>query len=180
MGFKAETRRIGPYEYKVTQMGAIKGRAVSLRLIKCFLPFFTEVMQGEPVKGKSKKKIVEEAKEGKIDLKNLEWLGSALSKLELNEDDLTYLCDAFSPLTFVMLPDGRNPRLDHIFDEHFAGHYVDLVKWLIFCVQVNFADFTDAALSAGSAAPNNEPTPMGAQSSKSPFPTASTGSSGAS
>jgi hypothetical protein len=55
----------------------------------------------------------------------------------LTEDDMNYLVGAFSPTTMVM----GSGQLDKIFDIHFAGRMMSMLKWLFFCMEVNYADF---------------------------------------
>lgn len=38
------------------------------------------------------------------------------------------------------------PKLKHVFGNHFAGRYAHMSKWLFECVKVNFADFLDESL----------------------------------
>lgn len=56
------------------------------------------------------------------------------------------------------------PRLDQVFDDHFAGRYDAMFEWLVFALQVNFADFTNALpellqrlVAGGKANPTNPP-----------------------
>lgn len=56
----------------------------------------------------------------------------------LNEADLKYLCETFAKLTTFSLGDGKEPVLFPVFDEHFSATYDRLVKWLMFCLEVNF------------------------------------------
>jgi hypothetical protein len=44
-------------------------------------------------------------------------------------------------LTEVLTPEGKRPQLSDIYNEHFSGHYDELVDWLVFCVQENFESF---------------------------------------
>ncbi len=125
--FKTDSKTIGGLEYRVSQLGAVKGRAVFLRIVKLVGPAIASVVKG-----------------GKIDMKNVD-LGDLFKRVELTEEDLTFFCDAFAEKTFVVLPDKKAPRLDHVFDAHFAGKYGDMMQWLVFCVSVNFADFFVAA-----------------------------------
>ena len=133
--FNAETKKIGGCEYKVTQLGAVKGRGAFLRLVKCLGP----MLAGLAGKG---------GKVADIDV------GALFSRLDLTEDDLTFFCDTFAEKTFVTLPDGKMPRLDKVFDEHFAGSYSYMVQWLAFAVKVNFADFFDGLSSAPASPPD--------------------------
>jgi hypothetical protein len=130
--FKTEEKKIGDCTYRVSQVGAIAGRAAFLKLVKAAGPLLGGMVDK---KGKVS---------GDFDL------GSMFEKVNLTESDLTYFCDLFSEKTFVVLPDGKTPRLDApgFFDSHFAGRYLEMVQWLAFCVGVNFAGFFGGALSA--------------------------------
>src|SRR5882762_6056011 len=55
-------------------------------------------------------------------------------------EDFNFFCDTFSPVTYVQLGD-KEPRLDSIFDAHFAGEYEALVTWVRFCLKANFPSF---------------------------------------
>lgn len=55
----------------------------------------------------------------------------------LTEEDMNYLREAFAPTTLVM---GKG-QLDKIFDIHFAGQMMSMLKWLFFAMEVNFSDF---------------------------------------
>jgi hypothetical protein len=135
--FKTEERVIGGLTYKVSQLGAIKGREAFLRLFKCLGPMAGTL-----------------ANKGEVDL------ATALQRLEMTAGDLAYFCDLFAEKTFVVLEDKRAPRLDNVFDTYFAGKYLDMVQWLAFAVEVNFRDFWGAAKErAAAAAPPSEPMP---------------------
>ena len=73
------------------------------------------------------------------------YLPAVFEKLALSEADLGYFCEKFGSCSFVHLEDGKLPRLDKVFDDHFAGRTGAMVKWLVFAVEVNFADFLDGA-----------------------------------
>ena len=129
MAFKTESKIIGGLEYKVSQLGAIKGRTAFLRLVKALGPVVGGLVDPKGAPRQS------------LDLADM------FGKLALTDADLTYFCDIFSEKTFVV-KGSQMPRLDNVFDDHFAGRYLDMVQWLAFCVQVNFADFFGGALIA--------------------------------
>jgi hypothetical protein len=70
----------------------------------------------------------------------------------------------------------RKPNLEgEIFDDHFAGRYVSMTKWLAECIILNFADFLgDKSLDQLVG----DLTKEGKERFARRFPTASTGSSG--
>ena len=133
---KTEAKTIGGYTYQVTQLGAKQGVSVAARLARILSPVIGGV-EGKP-SGAA--------------------LGSGLKAAlaGLDEKDLIALSDAFAALTEVTGGEfeSRTPKLAPMFDEHFAGHYGDLVNWLLFCVEVNFASFLD---EVGIALPESLP-----------------------
>ncbi len=102
---------IGKYKYSVTQLGATDSRKVLMRITKVF--------------------------------------GSGMGAKEpiprmlaaLNDDDVQFLCDTFSAVTCVQMNEKQAPQLNTIYEEHFAGNIMGQLKWLAFCVEVNFGDF---------------------------------------
>lgn len=139
-GKTPETRSIGSSDYTVHPHGAVKGRALLLRLTKMMAPVFGGVTQAN--------------------------LGDKLSSVldGFTEADLTFFCDEFAPKTFVNV-DGGEIQLSKIFDLHFQDNYLEMVKWLQFAVEVNFGTFfreaatamKDALKSAASAATAKAP-----------------------
>lgn len=123
---KTEKRLIGDHEYTVTQLGAVQGRKALARLAKFIGPAVGSLSSKDE--------------------------SAALSRLAegLNEADVDYFCDLFAPLTSVQIGD-KAPLLSSVFDGHFAGEYLALVRWLVFCFEVNFGNFFAAALRAAKA-----------------------------
>jgi hypothetical protein len=72
-------------------------------------------------------------------------VGPALAKLteSLSEDDLVAICDPLAQNTFVRTGPSQTPILAKIFDDHFAGKYDLMAKWLVFALEVNFGSFFD-------------------------------------
>lgn len=103
---RTEKREIQGSTYEVTQLGAITGSKVFVRVLKLLGPVFTT---------KDTSKLFE----------------------ALHEEDLTYLCNTFAPLTMVQ---GQG-QLDKIFDVHFTGRYMAMLQWLFFNLELNFGDF---------------------------------------
>jgi hypothetical protein len=126
---KTESRQIGNSIYEVRMLGASKGREVITYLIK----------NAGPVVGA----LVEEANLSRktIDTKDL---SRALQELggRLGKDDLTMLCRTFGECTQVGTDQGGMIPLTLDKQElHFAGEYMEMMKWLGFCLELNFSDF---------------------------------------
>lgn len=137
--FKVETLRIGAHAYKVTQLDAVTGRRAFARLVKLIGPAMAKLKDGE-----------EEA--ALVDL---------LSRIE--ESDLDYFCDTFSPVTEVSGGQYSKaaPQLDTVFLTHFAGEYLAMTQWLVFCIKVNFRSFfagADQAMGAMAGSASTSPT----------------------
>lgn len=122
-GFKQDTKRIGAFSYKVTQLDAVTGRRAFTRMLKVVGPAFAKLDDG---------------------------VGPAFTELvqRLDEDDVDHFCELFAKITEVSggdLATGAEPYLSTIFGVHFAGRYLELTQWLVFCFEVNFASFFGGA-----------------------------------
>jgi hypothetical protein len=51
------------------------------------------------------------------------------------------LCEAFAKTTRVVTGTNQERVLGDIFDDHFAGKYGAMIKWVIACLEVNFGSF---------------------------------------
>lgn len=149
MGLKSEDRQIGDYNYTVTQLGAVKGSEVMVRL--------ANVLGKVVSKGSNLK----------------EALASVASSLA--PADLQFLCDAMATRTLVSGGEYKGPvELPRVFDMHFAGKYLEMLRWLSFALEVNFGGFFRGIGERAEAAL------AGLDSSKSDSPNMLTGSSGGS
>src|SRR5438105_8238745 len=118
MAIENKVKEIGGNQYKVFQFGARKGRTVLFRLFKVLGPGLSALAQAD---------------------KASDALGPALMALaeSANEDDFTYLCDACAEVTKLIqtasFSDGKTQEIEQdlnkVFDEHFRGKYVDMVRW---------------------------------------------------
>jgi hypothetical protein len=114
-------------EYELTQLGAVEGRRLWLRLLR--------VITG-PIK--------ELAASPALDERSFT-LAVALVVEHLDDETAEALYAAFSKTARVRQGE-RWPTLEGaIFDIHFAGRYLSMTKWLAECVLFNFADFLGEA-----------------------------------
>lgn len=139
--FKVESKRIGVHDYKVTQLDAVTGRRVFTRLVKLIGPSLAKLEGGGEAK-----------------------LGAALAELlgQLDEQSVDYFCDTFGAVTEVSGGQyGKAaPQLDTVFVTHFAGEYLAMTQWLIFCMKVNFSSFfAGAGLLVGQLAASGSSSP---------------------
>jgi len=117
-----KTKSIGGKNYEVYELGAKKGRQVLTRLLRHLGPAVGAM-------GDTK---------GDAEAKTLAGLGKLVESL--TEADVDYFCDTFAAVTSVEM-EGRMPLLSDVFDLHFKADYLNMFKWLAFCLQVNFGSF---------------------------------------
>jgi hypothetical protein len=62
---------------------------------------------------------------------------------DMSDADLDYFCELFGKYTKLIQPDGKKPVLGPIFSTHFSGAdgWFEMVKWLAFCLGLNFGPF---------------------------------------
>lgn len=115
-----KTKQIGGHGYEVTQLGAIEGRRVFARLAQVMGGMVGALAAG--------------GKPNPVDA----FRSFAES---MTPEVMDFFCDTFSKVTQVHRPDGKVLFLKDVFDDHFADNYGELVEWLAFCLEVNFASF---------------------------------------
>lgn len=124
MAVEIKSKQIGDCTYRVRQLPAVQGRKVLVRLMKMFGPALGSMESNGNAEGNV-----------------LQMLSTALENLD--EDMFDSLCDTFAKYTEFELPNGNYIGLGEqgMFDQHFTGKMGQMTQWLVFCVQVNFADF---------------------------------------
>lgn len=60
---------------------------------------------------------------------------------EFNATKFLAACKAFADHTMLRKEDGKEPELSDVFEDHFAGNYLDMMEWFAFCVEHNYANF---------------------------------------
>lgn len=138
MALPTKSKQIGENTYSVTAFGAKQGRVIFARLTNLLGPLV-----------RSFKSIADDVAEGKdVDKGNviIDAIAEACSTLPPKE--FASLCDEFATYTEVTRPDGTAPRLDNIFDIHFAANYMEMILWFTFVLEVNFKDFFTGPLIA--------------------------------
>lgn len=118
MSIEKCTIEIGPHTYTVTQLDALKGRKAFVKLVHCLGPAFSSTTPQEVIS-------------------NL--------LANLREEDMEHFCDLFAGVTSVTGGEyaDREPQLGTktVFGTHFAGNYLAMFEWLVFCVTSNFGSF---------------------------------------
>jgi hypothetical protein len=158
MARKVETFALDGEHYRVTQLGAVDGRRLIVRLIKTMAPLLRGVeMAGAKPTPQGVLSRVLETSDGKV-------FGAVADFLqEFDGAFFEELCEKFASATEVRVTDGsteRWPTLSTtVFDEHFAGRYGLMLRWFVRCLALNGADFLSAFSSMsrpspGAAAPS--------------------------
>lgn len=146
---ETEKRSIDGHEYTVTQMGFADQRRVLALLTKKLGPGLAVGLGGLlSALGREKGTSV-------LDL-DFEELSQGIVRLiqDLDEADLLVLEEAFGKTSTVRKSDGKTPFLTSDNIGHFRGRMLAYFKWLAFCVEVNYADFFDAARSLRASEPH--------------------------
>jgi hypothetical protein len=153
---EARRKEIGGVTYEVTQLPFAQARKVLVLLSKKVVPGLSMALAGV-VSATAREGADGVAQTAVSDIA----AGAARLVQDLDEPDLIALEDAFGPCTKLILPDGKTPILTAPNRaEHFkGGSLYSYFAWLAFAIEVNYADFFDAAaplLGAGlRGAPSN-------------------------
>ncbi len=124
MSVQVKKFAIDGVNYELTQLGAKKGRKIWLKLMQIIAPSLRTLG--------SFKKVDQEA--------IVIALAAAVENLDADTAEELYI--EFGATCTVMLPTGNTPNLtEQVFDQHFAGNYIAMSKWLWECVAFNFASF---------------------------------------
>lgn len=149
---ESKKKRIGKHEYDVTQFGSSMGRKVLVKLLRLVGPAAAEAFSS-----------------GKGDRG-----GAAIAALAsaMNEEDFEEIYDAFAKASRVEVAPNKWPLVSDVGELHFAGNYAEMLGWLAFGLEVNYANFFGGLGIKGIADAAD------AMASASESPTVSIGSSG--
>ena len=161
---ESKQHNINGFTYTISQLGAKEGRRVLARILRSVAGAATAA--GEL------------AKEGG-DATEAALSGVAKLVENLSDADVDYLCDTFAATTTVG-PEGKDValQLKDCFNEHFAGRYGDMVKWLWASLETNYGSFLGGLGLDVGALVGKAKTALTATKSSTPVsPTAPSGSS---
>jgi len=144
---KFETQVIGDCSYTVTQLTAGAGLPVFSRLLSVLAILNADSFASEEA--------------------FLAGVANVLRDPKLSEH-LEAFCAAFRGSTQVNL-NGNMIALDALYDEHFAGKYIELIQWLMFCIKLNFATSFLEAIRKGRDLMQSFPVESGSSKSQSPL-----------
>jgi len=123
---------IGEHTYYVTQLGTKSGLRKLVQMAKMLGPGMGAFVGG-----------VGRGNQGDLESALAQGFGEAVHEMavRLDEVQISALVDEFAKNTTVRVSDELQPRLSDIFDDHFAGRYDAMVRWLRFCWEINFSSF---------------------------------------
>ncbi|NIQ97428.1 MAG: hypothetical protein GWN87_27080 [Desulfuromonadales bacterium] len=131
---------IGGYRYRVTMLPAKLGFRMTVMLTKTLVP----MLGGISVK--KGQKVADLMNEDVSSFLDFGRLAERLSK-NIDEENVQTLVNALAESTDIFgkgdrgeFGDAGAPLSEH-FDDHFAGRYRNLLRWLAFAMKVNFGDF---------------------------------------
>lgn len=122
MSERVKEKTIGKHRYRVALFGARQGQRMLTKLTKKAAPVLGALAEAGTLSGAG--------------------LGKAAEALgaQLSEEDFDSIAAEFADVTDVKVGD-KWPRLSHVYDEHFAGNYAELLEWLKFAIEANYSDF---------------------------------------
>lgn len=151
MALLTKTVTIGSDVYEITQLKTSDGLPIYSRLLKVLGPMVRATLADPAIVGGVKASTEgSDAVSGAAGIKIANVVLQGFESLETAF--LLELADTFKKVTKVQLMAG-GPMVDmaagDIFDQHFAGRYAQLTKWLLAHLHLNFTDFLAGLASAG-------------------------------
>jgi hypothetical protein len=129
---QSQERTIGGTTYKVTQLGASTGLQLLVRLTKVLGPSIGELTKtgGANI----------------LDAKG-DAVAGAIAKLaeHLTYEDLAHTCDVLGEFTEILNGAKAMKLTREARELHFAGNYGELMRWIVFALEVNFGSFFGAS-----------------------------------
>jgi hypothetical protein len=150
---KIKSEPIDGFTYEVTQLGAVEGKRIYAQVLKMVLPALGAALKGRDLAGISKADVAGMALD-----EIARALVGALDGLDPIIDAMMKTTDIYGPgFGDAGAPMARN------FDDHFAGRYAAMTRWVLFALKTQLWDFFGdnasvqsmlAGLVAGKASPS--------------------------
>lgn len=141
---KIKSHDIDGYTYTVVQLPATVGRKLSVEFARAIVPAVAALVGDKTDGGGVSGSELQGLMGKKVDAAGLQ---KALDSLFANLPDtrIDEIMQLLSQHTDIYGPEygDQGAPLDKQFDEHFAGRYKAMYRWLLFAVRVNFQDFFD-------------------------------------
>ena len=120
---------IDGYKYKVFMMDPLDAGDMIADIGKVFGPSLGALASGD-------------SNTGLLDADG-DSLGKAISSFfdKVTKEKQREILSAMSKLSYVIMPDGSEPKLSSVFNAHFRGRVSSMYKWCFFAMKVQFADF---------------------------------------
>ena len=133
------TKRIGQHEYQVYMLPPLDAMDLLVDLSKVAGPTLGKLV--DAVKGAFGEGGIESVMD--IDTSDLsgDMISGAIAEL-VDRLDKRMLRELIGTLSNKTLMDGK--RLNAVFDAHFAGHLGEMMRWIVFALEVQYRDFWSA------------------------------------
>ena len=134
---KLKSDPIDGFVYEVTQLGAMDGKRLYAQVLKIALPALGAAFKGQNLSEASQADVASMA------------LDEVATTLAGSLDGLDPMIETLARTTDITGPgfgDAGAPLMKN-FDDHFAGRYAAMTKWLMFALKVNLLDFFDGKAS---------------------------------
>lgn len=136
--------RINGHAYEVTALPATRGWKLLLRVVKIVGPSLGIVIDGVGLSADEgePENLLERLSKKKVKDKFFEQAIASLAQ-RLDEDGVEYIIEELSSVTRLRLnADKMGPKLNEVFEAHFQGKPVDMIKWLGFALKAQLGDFS--------------------------------------
>jgi len=132
---KIKSEPIDGFTYEVTQLGAVEGRRMLVRISKIVLPTLGALI-----------KDADFGRLSDLNIADIDIDSAAKALVEaVDADSVDKIIESMSGITEIWGPGfgAAGAPMAHHFDDHFAGRYAAMLRWLAFALKVNFSDFFD-------------------------------------
>lgn len=131
MGIEIKEKSIDGCVYQVSTLPATTGLSMMGEIAKMIGPSFGRLADSTGKDGKKSVNPLDVQIDGKV-------LSEALTSFSDRLDDVKVQA-IIQKLAGVTLVDGK--QLQQVFDDHFAGNFPSMFKWIGFALKVQFGDF---------------------------------------
>lgn len=144
--------------YQLTQLPSTEGLGIYSKLLRLLGPMIRSALSDPAVTGGAKASVAAEDPE-KLQLSDSAGLKIASIIIQgfetLDTTFLLELAQSFSKVTMVKLEGSGFVEMSagDIFDQHFAGRYAHLTRWLLAHLKLNYSDFLAGLASSVKQSP---------------------------
>ena len=158
---RIKSHDIDGYQYIVTQLGAVQGKRLATELARAVLPALAQLLGDSKLELPKDKGEKDALLTRVLESISADQVQGAL-KLALDalpQARLEAIIGVMSDSTDILGPGfgEAGAPMNKNFDEHFAGRYRAMTKWLAFALKANFADFFGGSEQVGEVVADLQP-----------------------